>query len=468
MCNLIGRDRAAALTSARRKSVLLFHRMPLMLAGPILLLAFSPQAFSSTLVVGTCSTAGFPTIQSAVNTASAGSTILICPGTYPEQVLIKKNLTLTGIASNGSTGTSATGANNPVIASPSGGIVSNASDLSDGSSIGAQVAVLAPSGTSITVNLNFIAVDGANNQISGCSPPDDLVGIYYQNASGTINQVVARNQALSAADDGCQSGLAIFAQSGYSSGGTSTVTIENSSVHNYQKNGITADGSGTVATISGNYIVGQGPTTGAAENGIQVSDGANGTVKDNTVTDDIYINPPGCLPSCYGASGIIIYDSGATSTSLLTITGNTVSNTQLAIVAYGDSAGTADYNTVTSNKVTGTQASGPYLDDGIDLCSNNNTATSNTVFNSSASGIHIDSTCTESTGGTGNNTTVTKNTINEACAGTLTGSGTGSSQSNNTTYNVVAVTQTGDSCPAGAPGALTRAKARLKPNPRRP
>ena len=101
----------------------------------------------------------------------------------------------------------------------------------------------------------------------------------------------------------------------------------------------------------------------------------------------------------------------------LVISGNTVSNSQGGIVAFSDNLyGTADYNTITSNKVTTSPAAGPFLLDGIDLCSDNNTARSNVVFNSSGSGIHIDSQCTGASGPTGNNTTVTGNTIDEACA----------------------------------------------------
>lgn len=456
------------------------QRVVLSVFSVALLAGLVAQAASAeTLIVGTCKTGSqFHTIRQAIAAATPGSTIYICPGTYGEQLLITENLTLIGVSANGLAGATAAGANNPVITPPSaGGLDSNASDLYDDSPIAAQIAVVTPSGAStpIKVSLSSIAVDGANNQIAGCGP--DLVGIYYQNASGTINHVVTRNQMLATDLGGCQSGLAIYVESGYTSGGTAVVTIENSSVHNYQKNGITVDGSGTVATITGNYVVGQGATPVIAQNGIQVSDGANGKVSGNTVTDDVYVNPSDCStaspPDCVGSAGILVYDSGATSSSPLTISGNTVSNTQLAIVAFGDSSGTADYNAVTSNKVTGTQAASIYLDDGIDLCSNNNTATSNNVFNSSGSGIHIDSTCTESTGSTGNNTTVTHNIINEACAGVLTGSGTGSSQSSNTFYNVLQTTQAGDSCPAGAPnsyalGQASSVRTRRKPQPLRP
>jgi hypothetical protein len=443
-----------------------------MLSAVIFFCVVSRNVSASTVVVTPPSTTpcrslpSYPTISQAVSGVPAGSTIYICPGTYAEQVLITKNLTLTGVAANGLSGSAAIGANNPVIISPAGGVVKNASDLYDGSSIAAQIAVVSPTTTPIKVTLNFLAIDGSNNLLGGCGT--DLVGIYYQNANGTINQNATRFQELAPSLFGCQDGLAIYVQSGYASGGTANVTIENNSVHDYDKNGITADGSGTVATITGNYVVGIGATPLIAQNGIQVSYGAGGSVKNNTVTDDVYINPDG--GPYYSATGILLYDSGTLSTGL-TVSGNTVSSSQGGIVTYGDifgAPGTGDNNIISSNKVTTSPAAGPYQLDGIDLCSNHNTATSNTVYNSSGAGVHIDSQCNESTGASGNNTTVTKNTVNEACAGVLLGTGTGNTVGGggnlNIFYNVVQTTQAGDSCPAGP---ATRTKARLKPQPRR-
>lgn len=43
-----------------------------------------------------CRSAAFKTIQSAVNAAPAGGTVVVCPGTYHEQVVISKPLTLKG------------------------------------------------------------------------------------------------------------------------------------------------------------------------------------------------------------------------------------------------------------------------------------------------------------------------------------------------------------------------------------
>lgn len=406
----------------------------------------------------------YPTITQAINSVPANSTIKICPGTYHEQLLITKNLTLTGVSDGtgtGTTGVNAVGADNPVIASPVGGVVQNTTEV-DGSPTAAQIAIVTPNGavSPIMVHLNYLTVDGANNQINTCGL--DLVGIYAKNATIFVVQSVARNQLPPPGFEGCQSGLGIFSENGASYGVTST--IQNNSVHGYAKNGITVKGALNSAVIMGNYVVGMGATPLVAQNGIELGGGANGRIQTNTVTDDVYVNPADCLPnSCYGSSGILIYDSGAVFGNHLIVTGNTVSNTQFAVVAF-PFEGTADYNDVSMNKITTTLNAGPYLDDAIDLCSNHNTATSNTVFNSAGAGVHIDSLCTEGGNPTGNDTTVTRNTINEACAGVLTGTGASPAPSLNIFYNVGQTTFAGDSCPAPA---AARARPRLRPSPKR-
>jgi hypothetical protein len=446
----------------------------------VLVAGVCPAAYSGTYAVGKCTAHAFyGTISEAVAAVPAGSTIQICPGIYAEQVVINKNLILTGVSSTGVAGakTPTPGTNNPTIVSPPNGVAANTGDLFNGFSTAAQVLVATPAGTDtpISVNISNLIVDGSNNQLSGCGT--DLVGIYYQNASGTIDHVAARFQELDQADFGCQDGLAIYAQAGYGTtlNPLASVTIENNSVHDYDKNGITVDGDEITATVSGNYVVGIGATPLIAQNGIQISDGAIGKVESNTVTDDVYVNPSSCTATststCYSATGILLYDSGGAKTTPLTISSNIVSNAQGGIVAVGDSAGTADYNTVSSNRITTSPAAGPFLLDGIDLCGNNNTATSNIVFNSSGSGVHIDSSCTElNSTQSGNNSMATGNTINEACAGVLEGNGSGNTIGSNTTYNVLQVVQSGDACPVSNEDSVAKTgmRMRLKPRPVHP
>ncbi|MGH9770884.1 MAG: hypothetical protein ACRD4Q_04180, partial [Candidatus Acidiferrales bacterium] len=229
-----------------------------LLAGIAVTLLWAGTALGSgPVIVGSCPGGVNETIQDAINAAGPGSMIQVCPGTYAEQLDISKNLTIEGVASNGQ--------NAAIIVPPATGLTQNATSLSSGGPIAAQVFVHGAS----HVVLSNLTVDGANNQVNGCAPT--VIGILFQNASGTVTGVALRNQKLPADLNGCQSGLGLFVQSGNS--GRSTVSVKNSSVHDYQKNGITGDETGTSLVVQQNSVRGQGPTTGAAENGIQIGFG---------------------------------------------------------------------------------------------------------------------------------------------------------------------------------------------------
>lgn len=423
------------------------------IASTAFLFAFASHLLAATVQVGTCrpSVPSYGTIQAAVNASSAGGTVLVCPGTYSEQVTIDKALNILGAQS----GTEKAAA----IVAPTGGIVQNTTSLSSGNPIAAQVLVTNATG----VNISNLTVDGANSQISvgGCTPVN-LVGVLYQNASGTLNHLAVINQALTGVSIGCQSGLGIFVQSGNS--GTSNVSIVNNYVENYQKNGITANEAGTTVTITANNVVGQGPTTGAAENSIQVGFGASGTVRGNVAMDDVFspdtISSPG-----NAASGILVFASTG-----VTVVNNTVGNTQFGIAFVSDAtAGPADNGTIQGNRVSATR-----VFDGVELCGSGNMVSGNTISGSDESGVHIDSTC----GAVASNT-VSNNTINDACAGILMGTGAGSNTiGSNNFYNTRNTTLTADTCMppltaaaplmASHPASAATAGNRARPSPARP
>jgi hypothetical protein len=384
----------------------------------------SQSLWAATVVVGTCKPlVHFATIQAALDASPANTTIDICPGTYAEQLTISKSVALTGVADGTSDAV--------VIVPPAGGLVANAVSLSSLNPIAAHVWAFGVP----TVNITNVIVDSIGNNIFACAP--DVIGVLYQNTNGTINHVVTRNQWVGTSEtdtnfNGCQSGLGIFVQSGNS--GTSKVTVSNSSVHDYQKNGITGNETGTTLTVTNNDVAGQGSTTGAAENGIQIGFGAAGTVTGNLVIDDVWapdtISDPGDA-----AAGILIYDTVAFNASVKT---NTVGNTQFGIALVSDTSGAGDGVTVASNKVFGTR-----IFDGIDVCTNSNTIQANTVVNSAEGAIHLDASC----GGTGNNNLVSGNTLIDACTGVLADSGTaGNSISSNSAAAVG--TTSGSACVA--------------------
>jgi hypothetical protein len=392
--------------------------------------AFGQNLFASSVVVGTCkSLVKFSTIQAAIDAVPSGSTVNICAGIYHEQLMITKTITLTGVVS---------GTNDAVVILPPtpGGLVANATSLSSGNPIAAHIAVL---GAPI-VTMSNIIVDSIGNGISGCAP--DLVGIFYQNSSGTMTHVVTRNQWLGASEgdpnlSGCQSGEGIFVQSG--NGLTSQVSVVNSSVHDYQKNGITGNEAGTTLTVSGTDVVGQGATNGAAENGIQIGFGAAGSIMSSLVIDDVWA-PDTSTDTGDAAAGILLFDAESGGA---TVKGNTVGNTQFGIAIVNDTAGQGNSASVTANKVFGTR-----LFDAIDVCTSTNVVQTNNIVNSTESAIHLDASC-----GTGNGNVVNENTIVDACAGVLVDAGALSNAITPNTFFATGTTS-GSSCtPTPAPAA---------------
>jgi len=425
----------------------------------VVLIALSGQAFSSTVAVGNCTKlVQFATIQLAVNAVPSGSTVKVCPGTYAEQVTIaNKNLTLIGVGPTAST-----------VTVPASGLVTNGVTDIFGFPTAAQIFV-----QNATVTISHMAVDGANDQLTGCGV--DAVGIYFKNAAGVITDNAVRNVLLPPGLQGCQDGLAINVESSTAT----AVTISNNSVRNYDKNGITASGpsgpNGPKVTITGNTVVGLGATTVIAQNGIQIGYGASGSIQNNYVADDIYLNPPDCASSnsCYGSSGILIWASHG-----IAVSGNTVESTQYGIVpvSWQPDGSDSDQTVIANNHIGGTQ-----LFDAIDVCSNNNGIQKNVIYGSSQDAIHLDDSCSPSlsyaASGSGNN--VTGNTINEGCAGVLQGPLTASNSiplsgvNTNTLMNVDNLVLGADSCsPTLAPDASAKMSGtsakHLRPSPLKP
>jgi hypothetical protein len=253
--------------------------------------ALSEQASAGNVAVGLCAAAGthYLTIQAAVTAAEAltpPNVVRVCPGTYHEQVVIDASLTLEGIQA----ATPAPLQDAAVILPPSGGATPNATDVciypntnycSNGFPIAAQILVENTTG----VTISNLTVDGTGNALSsGCSV--NLDGILFQNASGTVSHVAVRNQLLNDVLTGCQTGDGIYVES---SSGSSSVSVTASSIHNYNKNGLTGRYAGTTLTATGNYVQGQGPMQVplAAANGIELAFGAGGTITTNTVIDNV-------------------------------------------------------------------------------------------------------------------------------------------------------------------------------------
>lgn len=394
------------------------------------------HAGAAAVYVGDCVPDGthLPTIQQAVNAVSNPGTVKICPGTYPEQVVIdNKNVSLVGLPT-------VTDSSAVRLVAPAGGLVQNAVSVFDGvTTYAAQVVVRNGGGGTIS----GLIVDGSNNQVPGCGY--GLVGIIVQNASATIAGNAVSNHVQAEGLDGCQTGLGIYAQS--DGGAARAINVSDNYVSNFQKNGITGNGNLLTMTISGNTVVGRGPTNGAAENSIQIGFGATGSITKNHVGDNIWAplqpDDPG-----NAAAGILVYAAPG-----VLVDSNSVRNTQYGIAIVGDDFnGHADGAIVTRNSVGATR-----VFDGIDICGAGSvTVEKNLVFGSDEAGIHVDSSCGFPS--TGN--TVKSNTIRGGCAGVLVGAGSGApALTSNKIYNAdTRELLDSDTCPAA--GAMAAAKAR--------
>jgi parallel beta-helix repeat protein len=354
-------------------------------------------------------------IQAALNALAANGTVVVCPGVYPEQLRITKNVTVVGYPT----------------ANASAAIVRPTSGVPIASFTGRQitpVVIVKPvTGNLSSVNLVNLTIDGGRLPFAGCEPA--AMGVYYGNSSGQMYALAVRNITNGAALTGCQGGLGIYVQSGPA--GSSNVTISNSTVHDYDKNGITANEVGTIVTIRANTITGLGDKTEAAQNGIQIGYGARATIESNGVTAHAW---HGCTAAncSYAASNVLLYGA---SNSI--VRSNLLSKSQVNIAVQSDPSFPANNNQITANLISDDLFDGVSIFDAA-----SNQVTNNLINNSGEAGIFVD--------GTGAGNTISGNTIDEGACGVLAPT---AAIGTNTYYNTVV-----NLCTA-APAAATAARA---------
>jgi len=369
-------------------------RILLLLAAVVI--AASRPAHATNFEVGSCiaSLTKFSTIQTAVSSVPAGSTILVCPGAYYEQVTISQPLTLKGQSSSNQ--------DRPVIAAPPNGLAINVTSIT-GAHVAAQVLVqnVTPPGN---VALTGITVDGSRAEVQNCSVSAFLAGIFYASGtSGTINEMTTRNQDLPSC------GYGIWIENG--PGPVQSITVENNSVHDMTWEGIFATSnqipSTLAATIKGNFVNGKvyNQTTDIEVVGI------TGTISANVVTG--------------GLQGII--SGNGSNGSPVTISGNDVAD-----ISIGLGIGIDDGVTVTGNKISNVYEALTFGGSGL---SPGPTVTGNTIKNTTYA---IMMNCIP-------NVTVKSNTLNDSANGYAYVPTANSGLDVNSIYNVDTV-KTG-SCP---------------------
>jgi hypothetical protein len=275
-----------------------------------------------------CAKPGYNTIQSAISAAPAGATIEICAGRYTEQLQITRSVSL---IANGAV----------TVALPSAPADSTtACDTAPGT--GAYqpdqdgIVICGPA----TVSITGLTVDAAW-PTGTCD--DSLYGVLVA-GNATLTLVNSSIVAAGAVPlNGCQGGVGLQVGMAWTTPvEVGHATLINDTISGYQKNGVTIDGAGSSATISETTVTGAGPTTMIAQNGIQVSNGALGTISGSTITGNEcnYVTPsPGV--SCgadsmadYQASGVLFYGAAAGSS----VTGSSINANDIGVYNAEDSA----------------------------------------------------------------------------------------------------------------------------------
>lgn len=143
------------------------------------------------------------------------------------------------------------------------------------------------------------------------------IGIYQ---AGTILKDVEVINVKDTPFSGAQHGIGIYGWSD-ATGIAHNVMVKDCFVYDYQKTGIALGGSDLDVDINNCEITGVGPTTVTAQNGIQVSNSATGSITENVVSGCSYIG------ASWAASGILPYLSGG----VLDISDNIISENQANI-----------------------------------------------------------------------------------------------------------------------------------------
>ena len=221
------------------------------------------NAVAKTVVVGAASCQPalqhFATIQAAVNASAVGGTVLVCPGSYPEQVVINQPLSMKGII-DGNAGAA-------VITVPAAGLVPNVTTPAYGNEAAQLLIQNIAAGQ---VQLSGIAIDGTGSTCPTSLPggASRTVGIKLYNvgsrlSSGAFIQgVVVRNQI-----DGCGLGEGIDIENSW-------VTLDSDQIHDVDRNGIVHIVGGGV--FNNNTLANTAYPSGAFACGL-LRWGANGT-----------------------------------------------------------------------------------------------------------------------------------------------------------------------------------------------
>ncbi len=99
-------------------------------------------------------------------------------------------------------------------------------------------------------------------------------------------------------------------------GGAASGTLSNSTIRRYQKNGVVVSGTNAAVNANKNNVTGFGPVNYIAQNGIQISYDASGTVTGNTISNNWYTG------QTWTACGLLFFQAAGVKQSANVFSGN--------------------------------------------------------------------------------------------------------------------------------------------------
>lgn len=281
------------LLSFRKSFFLLFIIISFLIlfSAPLVSAATTRYVVNTSNDVGNCSVTPCKTIQYAINQAFDGDTIDVAAGTYDEQVVIDRKLTLQGAGDTTIIQPSASDKLTDVYTYPAGFAYYS------GVKISGIITVKNTVGTGVTIK--DLKVDG----ISVTSLPagaDRLAGILYGESAGKIQNVVVNNiKTVGYADRTYGIDLSAAVN-------TVSVEVSNCQITDFARNGIMGNGPKLTVNIHDNTITGPAAAIGPENvpNGIVFMAELGGSASKNTI-HSLHYN----VPNSWRSVGIMGFDT---------------------------------------------------------------------------------------------------------------------------------------------------------------
>ncbi|MEA2573275.1 MAG: hypothetical protein QOH93_573, partial [Chloroflexia bacterium] len=170
--------------------------------------------------------------------------------------------------------------------------------------------------------------------------------------------------------------------------------VQRNTIDDYQKGGVVVSGPGSTGDVGNNTVTGVGPSVTIAQNGVQVSGDATGSVHHNTISNNVY------SPQTFASAGVLLFDPGAVEVSHNDLSTNDesiyVNDTDGAVVSHNTITGStfdgiglvgATNCTISFNDSSGSGFDGVY----VDSDSSNNHIEHNRLSNNVEHDAHDDS-----------------------------------------------------------------------------